>query len=174
MPEAPVLDIAFRSVPVTYEPPPFIGMGGGEAVFLGRTRRETHPDHGPLLALEYEAYESMALKQLDAMARETAHRHEALFVRIRHSLGRVPVGAASVLIQVVCGHRGEAFVACRALIDRLKTEAPIWKREVWERGEATWPEGHSVEAGIHCNEREAAPEANLSPGAAAMTEAQGP
>jgi len=113
---------------------------GGEAIFLGRTRRETHREFGDLLRLEYEAYGPMASKLLDTMAREAAARWGCRIVRIAHATGAVLPGQASVVIQVGTPHRSEAFAACRYLIDRIKHELPIWKREIWQRGE-TFVEG---------------------------------
>ncbi len=137
------IDILFTPGPVEYAAPPMIDIGGGECVFLGRTRGEVHDKHGALQRLRYTAYESMARRVLESLARVAVKEHGALFVRIHHSLGEVGVGQASVLIQVVCGHRAEAFEACRMLIDRLKSEAPIWKSEVWADG-ATWSRGLEV------------------------------
>lgn len=137
-----MIDIAFRRGPVEFEPGPSLTDGGGECVFLGRTRAETHSEFGPLLALTYEAYESMAINTLRHLVHEVAAEHPLRYVCIRHSLGDVPVGAASVFIQVLCPHRAPAFAACRFLIDRLKTDVPIWKGEVWERGR-TWSAGHT-------------------------------
>lgn len=110
------------------------GPCGAEAVFLGRTRRERHPEFGPLLRLEYEVYAPMAEHLLAEAARDAAERHGALAVRCRHAFGAVGPGEASVVIQVATGHRGEAFTACRQLIDRIKHELPIWKTEVWAGG----------------------------------------
>jgi molybdopterin synthase catalytic subunit len=124
---------------------PFPQPAGAECVFLGRTRREQHPRHGPLRRLSYEAYAPMARKQLDALARDAAVRFGCLAVRVHHAVGEVPPGGASVLVQVVCAHRAEAFEACRFLIDRLKATAPIWKREEWADG-TTWSEGVVVDA----------------------------
>ncbi|MFG0330158.1 MAG: molybdenum cofactor biosynthesis protein MoaE [Phycisphaerales bacterium] len=135
-----VFDISFQRGPVAYEAPPPLDAGGGECVFLGRTRAESSDEHGDLERLTYEAYETMAVRVLRELAEQTAADHDALFIRIRHSIGEVPIGDASVFIQVVCGHRAEAFAACRFLIDRLKTDAPIWKREVWADGAPTWSE----------------------------------
>lgn len=115
---------------------------GGECAFIGRTRAQRHPEHGALIALEYEAYAPMAERVLREIAEESARRHGCGFIWVRHSVGAVPVGEASVLIRVLAGHRNEAFLACREVIDRLKREAPIWKRERWERGE-TWQSGAS-------------------------------
>lgn len=111
------------------------GRSGGECVFLGRTRAEQHPDLGPLLRLDYEAYAPMAERMLDALARDIADQHGCHAVRIVHALGPVPVGRASVVIQTLTAHRGPAFAACREAIDRLKAELPIWKREIWEDGQ---------------------------------------
>ncbi len=108
---------------------------GAECIFLGRTRVEMHTDFGTLLRLEYEAYEPMAHRALDAMSQTAVERFNCRAVRIAHALGPVAPGQASVVIQTVCGHRDAAFAACRYLIDRLKRELPIWKREIWQRGE---------------------------------------
>ena len=116
------------------------GDCGAEAVFVGRTRDEVHEQFGPLIRLEYEIFEPMALKLMRALADEAAARFGCRTVRIVHAKGVVPPGAASVGIQVATPHRGEAFAACRMLIDRIKHELPIWKREIWERGE-TFVEG---------------------------------
>ncbi len=140
----PRLHIALLPEPVSYQPPPPLAEGGGECVFLGRTRGEAHPRHGPLRLLRYTAYESMAVRVLTALGREAIERHHALFVRLVHATGEVPIGAASVLVQVVAAHREDAFAACRMLIDRLKAEAPIWKNEVWADG-TTWSRGQAID-----------------------------
>ena len=152
MSESPI-DILFVHGPVEYAAPPLLAIGGGECVFLGRTRGEVHGKHGPLHLLRYTAYESMARRVLESLAAVAVKEHGALFVRVHHSLGEVPVGQASVLIQVVCGHRAEAFEACRMLIDRLKSEAPIWKSEVWADG-TTWSRGLPVPAEAYTDDDE--------------------
>jgi molybdopterin synthase catalytic subunit len=125
---------------------PFPEAAGAECSFLGRTRREVHPEHGALVRLAYEAYVPLAQRVLTDLARQAADRFDGRAVRIHHAVGDVPVGEASVLVQVACGHRGDAFGACRFLIDGLKTSAPIWKREFWADG-TTWSTGHPVEPG---------------------------
>ena len=116
---------------------------GAEAIFLGRTRHEEHPVHGPLKALHYSAYETMAIAQLTQLADQAIEAHDAAAVRIHHALGHVAPGQISVIVQVRCGHRAEAFAACRWLIDALKERVPIWKQEIWQSSQ-TWPEGHLV------------------------------
>jgi molybdopterin synthase catalytic subunit len=144
MPLQPFIDVQLIDHPVRMMAiEPFPREAGGECVFLGRTRLEHHPQHGELQRLSYEAYREMAERVLHDLARLAIERYDCLAVRVHHALGEVPVGEASVLVQVACGHRDKAFEACRFLIDRLKTDAPIWKREQWERGE-TWSEAASV------------------------------
>ncbi|MCX5658965.1 MAG: molybdenum cofactor biosynthesis protein MoaE [Planctomycetota bacterium] len=134
------IDVALCQGPAAIAALDWPGGCGAENVFVGRTRRERHAEFGELIRLEYECYGPMALKLLDAMARDAATRFGCRAVRIVHAQGRVEPGQASVVIQVATPHRGEAFAACRHLIDRIKHELPIWKREVWERGE-TFVEG---------------------------------
>ena len=142
-----------EGIPLPSEPPPqpspqgggspdlsWGNSGGGECVFLGRTRGELHPEHGALLRLRYEAYGSMAEGVLRELAEEAVERFGCLLVRVHHAVGVVDIGEASVLVQVVCGHRGEAFEACRFLIDELKKRVPIWKKEEWADG-TSWSEG---------------------------------
>jgi len=90
--------------------------------------------------LEYEAYEEMALARMRAILAECAEAHGLAAAAAEHRVGTVPLGEASVVVSVSAGHRGEAFAGAREAIDRIKAEAPIWKREV-EGGEARWVEG---------------------------------
>jgi molybdopterin synthase catalytic subunit len=139
-----VIEVRILSEPVRAESlSPFPAEAGAECLFLGRTRHETHPRHGDLQRLAYEAYEGLAQRTLEALAAEAAERFGCLAVRVHHATGEVPVGEASVLVQVVTVHRDRSFEACRFLIDRLKQIAPIWKREVWADG-TTWSAGTPV------------------------------
>ncbi len=123
---------------------PFPESAGAECAFLGRTRKEEHPQHGTLRRLSYEAYVPLARRTLDELAESAARQFNCDVVRIHHAVGEVPVGEASVLVQVVCGHRAKAFEACRFLIDRLKSTVPIWKREQWADG-TSWSQGTPVD-----------------------------
>jgi len=105
---------------------------GGIAVFAGTTRSETASDGRTLIALDYEAYEEMASRQFKDFARRCRGQWPLLKLVILHRTGRVMVGEPSVLIAVSTPHRNEAFAACRWLIDILKKDATIWKKEVWE------------------------------------------
>lgn len=122
---------------------PFPTDCGAECVFIGRTRLERSAAHGLLLRLEYEAYSGMAVAHFGTLATDAVERFDCRAVRLLHAVGAVAVGEASVLVQVAAAHRDASFLACRMLIDRLKAEAPIWKREVWADG-ATWSSGSIV------------------------------
>ncbi len=138
--EAPQISVAVQSGPVSAVALNWPGACGGECVFLGRTRADRHPEFGPLMRLEYEVYEPMAQKVLKRLASEAAEKFGCLTVRIVHAKGPVKPGEASVVIQVATPHRSESFDASRYLIDSLKRDLPVWKREVWRDGE-TFVEG---------------------------------
>ena len=111
---------------------------GGVCVFLGTTRGETSPTGQALSALDYEAYAEMAERQLADLAQRARERWPICRLALLHRVGRVAVGEASVLIAVSTPHRAEAFEACRWLIDTLKAELAVWKKEVWADGSTTW------------------------------------
>lgn len=112
---------------------------GGIASFLGVVRDQ---DEGRrVVALEYDAYDRLALAQLHAVAEEALGRWPEARIAVQHRAGRLVVGEASVAIAVACPHRAEAFACCRHVIDRIKEAVPIWKREEGETG-ARWLEGH--------------------------------
>ncbi|HZN69110.1 MAG TPA: molybdenum cofactor biosynthesis protein MoaE [Tepidisphaeraceae bacterium] len=117
------------------------GRAGGICVFLGTTRAETRDDGVELTSLDYEAYPEMASRQLEDLAARARARWPILRLALLHRTGRVALGEPSVLIAVSTPHRSEAFDACRWLIDTLKAEAAIWKKEVWEDGKGTWVNG---------------------------------
>jgi molybdopterin synthase catalytic subunit len=114
---------------------------GGIAVFLGTTRAEARADGVELAALDYEAYPEMASRQLEDLAARARGRWPILRLALLHRTGRVALGEPSVLIAVSTPHRSEAFDSCRWLIDTLKSEAAIWKKEVWADGKGTWVNG---------------------------------
>jgi molybdopterin synthase catalytic subunit len=116
---------------------------GGIVTFEGTTREETHAEHGALARLEYEAYEEMAFKQMHVLVERARQRWPVGQVAVVHRLGSVAPGEVSVMIAVACPHRAAAFEACRWLIDTLKTEVPIWKREIWADGASTWVDPHA-------------------------------
>ena len=114
------------------------GEDGAVVVFEGVVRNQTRgrkTNH-----LEYEAYEEMALQQMEALAAQALQQFQIRDLAIVHRLGRLEIGETSVLIAVVSAHRAAAFEACRWLIDTLKRTVPIWKKEYFEDG-AVWADG---------------------------------
>ena len=111
---------------------------GAAVVFDGVVRNHTRGRR--TLYLDYEAYEEMALKQMEALAGRALTKFQVRDVAIVHRLGRLEVGETSVFIVVVAAHRAAAFDACRWLIDTLKQTVPIWKKEHFEDG-AVWADG---------------------------------
>ncbi len=114
------------------------GEDGAVVVFDGIVRNNTRGRR--TLFLVYEAYEEMALHQMQALAEEAVAVHGVRQVAMVHRLGRLEVGETSVLIAVSSAHRAQAFEACRWLIDTLKKTVPIWKKEHFEDG-AVWADG---------------------------------
>jgi len=111
---------------------------GAAVVFEGIVRNHTRGRR--TLYLDYEAYEEMALKQMEALAARALAEYKIRDVAIVHRLGRLEIGETSVLIAVASAHRAAAFEACRWLIDTLKRTVPIWKKEHFEDG-AVWADG---------------------------------
>ncbi len=124
------------------------GEAGGVVVFDGIVRNNTRGRR--TLYLDYEAYEVMALSQMQGLARDAQQRFGVRRVALVHRLGRLQVGETSVLIVVASGHRAQAFEACRWIIDTLKKTVPIWKKEWFEDG-AVWADGEPFpeEISIH-------------------------
>jgi molybdopterin converting factor subunit 1 len=111
---------------------------GASAVFEGIVRNHTRGRR--TLYLDYEAYEDMALKQMEELAGRVLSEFKIRDVALVHRLGRLEIGETSVLIVVASAHRAAAFDACRWLIDALKRTVPIWKKEYFEEG-AVWADG---------------------------------
>ena len=111
---------------------------GALCLFVGVVR--DHHDGQAVSRLEYEAYEEMALAELQRLEQEVRRRWRLGDVRIVHRLGPLAIGEASVAVSVASAHRAEAFEACRYAIDTLKRTVPIWKKEFYADGSA-WIEG---------------------------------
>jgi len=117
---------------------------GGITSFVGVVR--DHDEGRRVLALEYDAYETLAHAQIEAVAAEALRRWPEARIAVEHRAGRLVVGEVSVAIAVACPHRAEAFACCRFVIDRVKEAVPIWKREEGEDG-GRWLEGHDYKPG---------------------------
>ena len=110
---------------------------GGVVTFLGIVR-DADDDGKPVSALEYEAFEPMALREFESIASEARERFGDVRVAIVHRVGDVRVGEIAVAVLASAAHRGAAFEACRYAIDELKRRAPIWKKERYADGSARW------------------------------------
>lgn len=121
---------------------------GGIATFIGVVR--DHSDGRAVTRLDYSAYDAMAKREMIKIASELEHEIEGVRVSAIHRVGSLGVGDAAIVCAASAPHRGEAFKACRELIDRIKARVPIWKREYGPDG-AAWvgwvdarcsPDGH--------------------------------
>jgi len=111
---------------------------GATLIFEGIVRDNTRGRR--TLYLDYESYEFMAINEMEKLSQEALEKFKVRDVRLIHRLGRLQIGETSVLIVVASAHRGQAFEACRWLIDTLKKTVPIWKKEYFEDG-AVWADG---------------------------------
>ena len=118
---------------------------GAVVAFDGVVRNNTRGRQ--TLWLDYEAYEPMALRQMDLLAGQAIERFGVRQVTMIHRLGRLEIGETAVLIVVASAHRAAAFEACRWLIDTLKAQVPIWKKETFADG-AVWGAGEPFPAAI--------------------------
>jgi molybdopterin synthase catalytic subunit len=112
---------------------------GGIDVFIGTVRNSTKGK--AVIRLEFEAYEKMAVAELQKMARQACDKWPIQKLVIHHRTGILEVGEIPVIIAVSAAHRAAAFEACRYIIDTLKETVPIWKKEVFEDGEV-WVAAH--------------------------------
>jgi len=119
---------------------------GGTCVFLGTVRTG---EESAVTAIEYSAYEPMADAELERILGEVRERWPTARAALRHRLGRVPAGEASIAIAAAAPHRAEAFAACRHVIEEVKRRLPIWKKEYRVDGTASWvdPSGKAVAHG---------------------------
>jgi len=109
---------------------------GAIVTFQGATREVD--------ALEYEAYREMAEEQIKVILDECVQRHGLEAAAAEHRIGKVPLGEPAVIVAVSAAHREAAFAGAREAIDRIKTQVPIWKREVASDRAASWVRGRSV------------------------------
>ncbi|WPP52814.1 molybdenum cofactor biosynthesis protein MoaE [Catalinimonas niigatensis] len=115
------------------------GSAGAVDIFIGTVRNKTQ--ERTVVRLEYEAYDSMAVKEMEKLAEETSGKWPVAKIAIHHRKGTLYIGDIAVIIAVSTPHRQEAFEACKYTIDSLKQRVPIWKKEIFEDGE-TWVAAH--------------------------------
>jgi molybdopterin synthase catalytic subunit len=113
---------------------------GGYVTFAGDVR--DHDSNGTVTKIDYVAYDELARKEMLRIAKAAEDRWPECSCALAHRTGELLVGETSVIVAVAAPHRAEAFEACRWIIDTMKTEAPIWKREELVDGERVWIEAH--------------------------------
>ncbi len=109
------------------------GSVGGIDVFIGTVRDATKGKK--VIALEFEAYEKMAVSELEKIVDGASEQWPIHKAAVFHAVGRKEIGELAVVIAVSAAHRDAAFKACRYIIDTLKQTVPIWKKEIFEDGE---------------------------------------
>ncbi len=129
---------------------------GAVVTFVGQVRNH-HGGRG-VERLEYSAYAPMAEAQCEAIVREAEARWPVT-VRLQHRTGDLKIGDVAVAVAVAADHRGEAFDACRWVIDEVKRRVPIWKREHYTDGSIAWVDPTAAE-GVVPAHGATAPEAN--------------
>jgi molybdopterin synthase catalytic subunit len=118
------------------------GRHGVVVTFLGTVRSENLGRR--VVKLEYQAYEPLAVRAFELIAAEVADTWPEARLALHHRIGTLGPGEVSVAIVAASPHRAEAFKACRYAIERVKQIAPIWKREIFDGGEA-WIEGATAD-----------------------------
>ena len=105
---------------------------GAVNVFIGTVRNQT--DQRPVVRLEYEAYDTMALREMEKIAQAVLQRWPVKKIALHHRKGTLQIGEVAVIIAVATPHRQQGFEACQYAIDTLKKTVPIWKKEVFRDG----------------------------------------
>lgn len=112
---------------------------GAMLLFCGDIRN--HSEGKAVTALEYEAHESMALKQINDIVQEAQRRWQLHHVEVVHRFGFMDISECSIAIAVATSHRKDAYEASRFIIDTVKHTVPIWKKEHFEDGSSAWSKG---------------------------------
>ena len=118
---------------------------GAQAVFVGTVRDHNDPQDGrEVVAIEYSAYDRMAEEVLERIATDLEAAAPGLRVALCHRIGRLAVGEASIAIVAASPRREAALGAIREALERVKSEAPIWKREIYADGGVRWRENEPL------------------------------
>ncbi len=125
--------IGLERVLSSYSVPPECGAC---VSFLGIAR--SAPEDKGVLELHYEAFPEMALKKMEEIRQRAMKEFGVKEILVHHRLGVVRVGEPSFLVVVFGGHREETFRACRFVVDEVKRQVPIWKKEVFSDGKGEW------------------------------------
>jgi len=116
---------------------------GAESIFIGKVRNEN--DGKKVTAVTYDVHAQAAIKSFQSIcqaAKDKFDKNAKIF--LEHAKGYTSVGEISILIAVGSGHRDEAFKICRYIIEEVKHQSPIWKKEHYTDGKEEWLPGHSL------------------------------
>lgn len=121
------------------------GVANGASILFVGTVRDVN-DGRAVSGIEYTTYETMAVRELEAIVAEAASRFGTTDVVVEHRVGRLGLGEASVVIAVAHPHRAQAYDASRFIIEELKRRVPIWKREEYVDGTRAWVDPTAIRA----------------------------
>ncbi len=110
---------------------------GGHSIFLGQVRADVINEK-KVAAIEYTAYEELALKKMHVIREETFAKYDLTCMHVHHSLGTVPAGEICLFVFTSSAHRRAAIDACNEVVERIKTELPIWGKELFEDETHQW------------------------------------
>ena len=123
----------------------FSEYNGAESIFIGRVRNENN--NKKVKAVTYEAHDQAVLNSFEAICVKAVQEFDKeAKIFLEHAKGYVPVGEISILIAVGSGHRDEAFKICRYILEEIKHQSPIWKKEHYVEGKEEWLPGYSLRA----------------------------
>ena len=116
---------------------------GAESIFIGRVRNENSGKK--VTAVTYDAHDQMVLKSFNSICEMAINKFDKKAkIFLEHTKGFVPVGEISIIIAVGAGHRDEAFKICRYILEEVKHQSLIWKKEHYVEGTEGWLPGHSL------------------------------
>ncbi len=110
---------------------------GGHSIFLGQVRADVI-DEKKVAAIEYTTYEELALEKMHVIREETFAKYELTCMHVHHSLGTVAAGEICLFVFTSSAHRRAAIDACNEVVERIKTELPVWGKELFEDETHQW------------------------------------
>ncbi len=110
---------------------------GALATFFGTVRADAE-ENRRLVALDYASYTAMAIEQMESIRQRALKAFAILDAVVAHRLGLLELGETSILVAVAAAHRTDAFEACRWIVDEVKADVPIWKKNIWADGRTEW------------------------------------
>jgi molybdopterin synthase catalytic subunit len=110
---------------------------GGHSIFLGQVRADVI-DEKKVAAIEYTTYEELALEKMHVIREETFAKYELTCMHVHHSLGKVAAGEICLFVFTSSAHRRAAIDACNEVVERIKTELPVWGKELFEDETHQW------------------------------------